>query len=333
MHRRALLVAVAGLSGCTGLLNSIRGGGGSGGGNSGGGGGATPTPEADGGTPTATPTPAPTEEPLLGQSPSDAELSRMGVDELIALARDRTEQAVVEYTGEGQSLSAVSAASSSFDPSPVITHLYEARRAYEAANRQGISTANQTTINRLRRADELLRKLIDAQVLHIEAHSDLEQLAAAIERVDSETAGSLWARVGDRQEEAQSVISLLSEPRYERSLTVVEQLSETEYSNKRVQMNAESTTLARLVAALTKVLEGVRTLARAKGRKETGAPYAAAELAREAETVLRRGRNELDSVDASIGERSRGFSDVSRALLASTGAAIRDARELYEGIA
>ena len=332
MYRRALLVSLAGLSGCTGLVplgggpepGPTGGSGGSGDGDESGGGEAT----AGEGTATSGPAGTTTEGP-----PSAAELRRMDVDELLGRARDRIDRAVDAYAGEGKPLTAVSAASGSFDPVPAIEHLYRAQAAYEAADRQGIGAEREQTIQRLRRVNALLRSAIDVQVLLVEAHLDLEAFVGAVEHVDPESVGSIRDRIASRRRRASDGVSELSQSRYAQAVGVVDRLSRDGYDDKRRQFAAETEVLGRLIDASGKVIEGVRLLSRARAKRRSGSPYAAAELARDAGTAFQRGATALDDVAATVPPGGRGFSDVAAALVTTAEARRRDARELYEGIA
>jgi hypothetical protein len=330
MHRRALLVAVAGLSGCTGLV-PLGGGTGSAGQSSGAASDAD-DPEASGGSQEGTATATPAGTPSDG-TPSAAALRRMDVPDLLDRAREQTDLAVDAYAGDGGSLTAVTAATDSFDPTPAIEHLYNAQAAYEAANRQGISAEQEQTIQRLRRVKTLLRLAIDAQSLLVQAHVDLEEFVDAVEYVDAESVGSIRDRVASRQERATAVVSELSQKQYAQSVGVVDRLSRAEYDDKRLQLETEAQVLDRLFGALEGVIEGVRLLSQARGKRRSGAPYAAARLARDAETAFVRGRASLDSVAGSIPPQGRGFAAVAAALVTAADDRRVDARELYEGVA
>jgi hypothetical protein len=333
MYRRALLLSLAGLSGCAGLV-PLGGGpepGPAGGSDSSGGSGdgdESGGEAAAEGTATSGPAGTTTEGP-----PSAAELRRMDVDELLGRARDRIDRAVDAYAGEGKPLTAVSAASDSFDPVPAIEHLYRAQAAYEEADRQGIGAEREQTIQRLRRVNTLLRTAIDVQVLVVEAHADLEAFVTAVEYVDPESAGSIRDRIASRRRQASDGVSELSQSRYAQAIGVVDRLSRDGYDDKRRQFAAETETLGRLIDASGKVIEGVRLLSRARAKRRSGSPYAAAELARDAGTAFQRGATALDDVVATVRPGGRGFSDVAAALVTTAEARRRDARELYEGIA
>ncbi|AUV81666.1 hypothetical protein C2R22_08365 [Salinigranum rubrum] len=337
MHRRAFLVAVAGLSGCTGLVGNPLGGAseptggseGSGGSTSGGGSSETPVPESEGssdaesaGTPAGEPT------------PTAGELRRMSVPDLLALSREQLSRAVEAYSGTGRdgSLTDVTAATDTFDPDPVVDHLYRARRAYEAADRQGLSAEIEDEISQLGRVEEFLRLSIDAQVLLIEAHNDLEGVVTAIEFVDPESARSLTDRAGTRQERTEGTVSDLSNVRYERSVTVVDALSSEAYLAKRDQLRAEADVLADVDEGLSSVVEGVRLFARARGRRQSGSPYVAAELGRDAETAFSRGAKALRDVGSRIPARAQGFGGVVAALRTAADDKRDEARAFYRDI-
>jgi hypothetical protein len=330
MHRRALLVAVAGLSGCTSLV----GGGSDAPGESGGSGtdDATGDDDAGDGTPTpgtATPSPTPTEE-----TPSAAELRRMSVSDLLALARSELAAAVAAYAdaGGGDALTAVTAATEGFDAGVVVDHLYGAQRAYEAADRQGLAADQETEISRLGRVQTLLRLSIDTQVLLIEAHDDLEGVVTAVRYLDPETASSLADRAGTRRGRAADAVSELSTTRYEQSVRAVDGLSPEGYVDKRDQFRAETEVLDELREALSSVVEGVRLFARAKGRRTSGAPYAAASLGQDAESAFAAGAADLDAVAAGIPPDGRGFDGVAASLLAVTEEQRAAARAFHEEI-
>jgi hypothetical protein len=334
MHRRALLLAVAGLSGCTSLVGRPLGGGSDqAGGSSGSDSGSTGTESTgDGGTGAEADEAAdPASEP---QTPSPAELRRMSVPDLLALSRDNLSRAVETYADAGgdDSLTAVTAATDAFDPGPVVDYLYGARRAYEAADRQGVSTADRAEIDRLGRVEEFLRLSIDAQVLLIEAHNDLEGVVTAIEYVDPETARSLTDRAGARQERASGAVTDLSNSRYERSIRVVDTLSRDEYREKRDQLKAETAVLGDVHEALASVVEGVRLFARARGRRRSGAPYAAADLGRDAATAFDRGGKALRDVGSRIPRQAQGFDGVVASLRAATADGGTEARAFYRDI-
>lgn len=335
MYRRALLVTLAGLSGCTGLV-PLGGGpepgstGGSGGSDGSGNGEGSGEGEAAAGEGTTTPDTAGT---TTDDPPSAAELRRMDVDELLGRARDRIDRAVDAYAGNEKPLTAVSAATDSFDPAPAIEQLYRAQAAYEEADRQGIGAEQEQTIQRLRRVNTLLRSAIDVQVLLVEAHADLEAFVTAVEYVDPESAGSISDRIASRRRRASDTVSELSQSRYAQAVGVVERLSRDGYDDKRRQFAAETEVLGGLIDASGKVIEGVTLLSRARAKRRSGSPYAAAELARDAGTAFQRGATALDDVAATVPPDGRGFSDVAAALVTTAEARRHDARELYEGIA
>ena len=316
MHRRALLLAVAGLSGCTSLVGRPLGGGSDqAGGSSGSDSGSTGTESTgDGGTGAeADEASDPASEP---QTPSPAELRRMSVPDLLALSRDNLSRAVETYADAAgdDSLTAVTAATDAFDPGPVVDYLYGARQAYEAADRQGVSTADRAEIDRLGRVEEFLRLSIDAQVLLIEAHNDLEGVVTA------------------RQERASGAVTDLSNSRYERSIRVVDTLSRDEYREKRDQLKAETAVLGDVHEALASVVEGVRLFARARGRRRSGAPYAAADLGRDAATAFDRGGKALRDVGSRIPRQAQGFDGVVASLRAATADGGTEARAFYRDI-
>lgn len=331
MYRRAVLVAFAGLSGCTGIVPF--------------GGGSEDTssgPGADGaggpgqrtaGTPGGSAAGESTGTPTTTGTPSEAELGRMDVAELLDLARALSGQAVTAYVGSDRPLTAVSASADSFDPSPVTERLYRAKAAYEAADRQGISAEQQETIRRLRRFERLLRLAVDAQVLLIGAHTDLEEFVVATDNVEPETAVSIRGRVDRRQARAGQVVSELSGTTYARSVGVVDRLSRAEYDDKRLQLETETEVLGQLVDALDEVIEGVRLLSRARGRRQSGAPYTAAELGRDAEDAFVRGTTALKSVLGGISPQGRGFSAVGNDLLSATEDRRSEARALHVNVA
>lgn len=316
MHRRALLVAVAGLSGCTGIVSnpfaddpeparepSI------------GGDDSTDAGGADDETATVTATPA---EPTPAETPSAADLRGLSVTELLSRAREQIDAAVSAYAGDGDPLTAVSARSDTFDPAPVVGHLYRARQAYEAANRQGISAEQEATIRQLRRIDGAIRLLIDGQVLLIETHGDLEEIATAIRLVEPETTTSLTNRVSSRQQRIKETGSELTSPRYAQSMGAVESLSKAAFVAKRQQLAAETAVVDGIDDAFPSVLEGVRLFAQAQRKRSSGAPYAAASLSRDAAVVLNRGVNDLSAAAASITPRSQGFTSVTNELVSVT---------------
>jgi hypothetical protein len=323
MYRRSLLVAVAGLSGCTGVVPGV-GGGSDDGDASTGQGAADDVPTVATSTGTATPTPdgLPSAEDLRGRDVAD----------LLALARDETDRAIEAYVGDGTSLSSVTAASDAFEASPVIERLYRARAAYEAANRQGISADQEETIVRLRQVGAFLRLAIDAQVLLVEAHTDLEELAAAVEYVEPGTATSIRDRVRSRHERTLDIVSELSQPKYEGAVGVVGRLSREEYDAKRLQFSAEGRVLGKLAGALGGVLDGLRLLSQARGKRRSGAPYTAAELARDAESAFAKGGRELDAVAGEIPAAGRGFAGVTGELVDRTEAARAAAGALHREI-
>lgn len=336
MHRRALLVTLAGLSGCTSLVGNPLGGGSdstSGSDDSGDSGGSgTDAPPEQRGTDTASEqtSNAPTET----QTPSATALDRMSVSDLLALSREQLSRAVETYTDAGRtdSLTGVTAATERFDPDAVVEQLYAARRAYEAADRQGLPADVQTEINRLAHAASFLRLSIDAQVLLIEAHDDLEEIATAIQFVDPETARSLTDRVGGRQERTKRTIAELSNDRYERAVTVVDSLSRAEYLAKRDQFTAERNVLEDVYEALPKVVEGVALFAQARGRRQSGAPYAAADLSREAESAFTSGSRALRDVGSRIPRHAQGFDGVVATLRTGAEDGRVEARAFYRDI-
>jgi hypothetical protein len=336
MHRRALLVAVAGLSGCTGLVgNPLGGGSGSGGSDDSGGatsGGSAETAVPESGTPGQDGGSA--DAPSGAETPTDAELRRMSVPDLLALSREQLSRAVEVYVdaGRGGSLTGVTAATDTFAPAAIVDYLYRARRAYEAADRQGLPAEAEEEIARLGRVEEFLRLSIDAQVLLIEAHDDLEGVVTAIDFVDPESARSLADRANARQARAEGTVTDLSNVRYERSVTVVDALSRDAYLAKRDQFDAEVDVLADVVEALAMVVEGVRLFARARGRQQSGAPYAAADLGRDAETAFSRGEKALRDAGGRIPSRARGFSGVVAALRTAADDKRVEVRAFYRDI-
>jgi hypothetical protein len=330
MYRRSLLVAVAGCAGCAGAPF------GGGDGSSLAGGDGTGEDERAGepiGTATdAAPTASPTPDRRPDDTPSAAELERMDVEELLALARSRIDRAVDAYAGEGEPLTAVTAAADSFDPSEAIEQLYYARAAYEAADRQGITAEQVEAIRRLRQVEEFLRLAIDSQALLVAAHTDLGSLTEAIEYVDAETVRSIRDRVGSRHEQATDIVSRLSQTRYRRAVTVADRLSRDGYDAKRLQLETETELLQRLVVATAEVLEGVRLLSRARGKRQSGSPYAAASLGKDAERALGRGIAALDGVARNVPPQGRGFSGVIAELLTATEDRRAEARTLHETV-
>jgi hypothetical protein len=336
MHRRAVLVAIAGLSGCTGLVGNPLGRGGastSGSEGSSGGSGGDAT-----GTASPEPTPAETTEAahtdVETSTPSAAELRRMSVSDLLVLSRENLSRALETYAdaGGGDTLTAVTAATDTFDPEPVVDFLYRARRAYEAAERQGLPAAQQDEIARLGRSEEFLRLAIDAQDLLIEAHNDLEGVVRAIEFVDPETARSLRERARTRHERARAAVAELSNTRYEQSAGTVDALSRDAYRAKRDQLRAETVVLADVSASLPSVVEGVSLFSRAQGRRQSGAPYAAAELGSDAEDAFTAGLTALRNSASRIRPQARGFNGVVSALLTATTDARTAARAFHEEI-
>jgi hypothetical protein len=319
MYRRALLATVCGLAGCTGAVpNPFGGDGGSGGGSrTSGGGGST---SGDGATATETATRAtPTDAPVTATAtPSADDLQRMSVSDLLVTARDNVTAAVTAYAGDGDALTDVTARSSSFDPAPVATHLFYARRAYEAADRQGISAEQEATIQALRRIETAIRLLIDAQVLLVEAHDDLEAAVTAIEFADAETVSSLTNRVANRQERATESAAALSRSQYETAVGSVGVLSRTAFVEKRRQLVTEASVLGDVTEAFLPVLAGVRQFARAQGARSSGAPYTAATLSRSAAADLGRGAATLKAAADSIPVRGRSFRPIATELLSVT---------------
>jgi hypothetical protein len=330
MYRRAVLVTLAGLSGCAGL-SPLGGGSDEASSDPGGTGGETPAGEPTGtpaggaagtpGTPTATGT------------PSTAELNRMDVAQLLDLARSLAGQAVTAYVGGDGSLTDVSASTDTFDPSPVTELLYRAKAAYEAADRQGISAEQEETIQRLRRFEGFVRLAVDAQVLLVGAHTDLEDLVAATDNVEPETAASIPGRVDRRQARTSRAVSELSRTKYARSVGVVDRLSRAEYDDKRLQFETEAEVLGQMVDAVDGVVEGVGLLSRARGRRQSGAPYAAAELARDAEAAFVSGTNAIEEVLGGVSPQGRGFSGVGNDLLSAAEDRRSEARALHVDVA
>jgi hypothetical protein len=324
MYRRAFLVGVGALSGCAGVHNPFGGDSGSTGGSSGGGdgdGGSSAPDETRTSTGAATPTAE--AEPTPTATPSAAELERMPVTDLFATARAQFTAAVEAYVGDGNSLVDVSARSDSFEPGPVIDHLHHARRAYEAADRSGLSAEHEATIQELRRFDATMRLLIDAQVLLTEAHTDLEEIVTAIDRVDPETVISLRKRVASRQERATTSVGELSSRRYETAVTALDAVSTAEFTTKRTQLVVETTALGDIDAALPNVADGVELFARARGKRTSGSPYTAAQLSRDAASVLGEGVTDLRSASTGITPPGRGLLPVATDLVTAT----RDARD------
>lgn len=332
MYRRSLLAAVAGLSGCAGLGSTPGGGSDQSPPGGGSGDGSTGTAEsADGpSNATAAATPAATTTP--DGTPSPAELGRMDVDELLALAREQAGQAVEAYAGGSGSLTAVTAATDSFDPSAVIEALYGARAAYEAADRQGLSDDQERAIRLLRRFETVLRLAIDVQVHLGEAHASLVRLVDAIEYVDAETTASLVERTASRQTRAGEALSRLSQDRYADSVGVTDRLTRDEYTAKRRQFGTETEVLGDLVDALEPVVEGVRLLSQARGKRQSGSPYAAATLSRDAETSLSRGRVALDGVASSVPPSGHGFVAISSTLTRTVADQRLEARRFHEDL-
>jgi hypothetical protein len=195
-----------------------------------------------------------------------------------------------------------------------------------------LSAEDKNEIARLGRVEEFLRLSIDAQVLLIEAHNDLEGVVTAIEFVDPESARSLTDRASTRQVRAEGVVSDLSNVRYEQSVTVVDVLSRDRYLAKRDQLRAEADVLGDVDEALSSVVEGVRLFARARGRRQSGAPYVAAELGRDAETAFSRGAKALRDVGSRIPARAQGFGGVVAALRTATDDRRVEARTFYRDI-
>lgn len=328
MYRRAFLVAVGGLSGCTGAVPNPFGGDDSQAGDGPSGGDSGPS-SGGGGTPTGTASPTTTAaEPTATATPSETDLQRMRVPELFGIARRQFTAAVDAYAGDGGSLVDVSARSDSFDPTPAIDHLHSARRAYEAANRPGISAEQQATIQQLRRLDATVRLLIDAQVLLTEAHTDLEEIAAAIEFVDPESISSLTKRVDARQERAARSVAELSSVRYETAVTAIDAVTKAEFTAKRTQLSVETSVLGDVTEALPNVLDGVELFAQAQGSKASGSPYTAARLSRDASSVLGQGVNDLRSAAGGITPPGRGLMPITTELVSVTRTA-RDAAQAF----
>lgn len=257
----------------------------------------------------------------------------MDVAELLDLAKALSGKAVTAYVGGDGPLTAVSASADAFDPSPVTELLYRAKAAYEAADRQGISADQEETIQRLRQFERLLRLAVDAQVLLVGAHTDLEELVVATDNVEPETAGSIRGRIDRRQVRAGQVVSELSRTKYAQSVGVVDRLSRTEYDDKRLQLETEVEVLGQLVDALEGVVEGITLLARARGRRQSGAPYAAAELGQDAEAAFVRGTNALEDVLGGVSPQGRGFSVVGNDLLSAAEDRRSEARALHVNVA
>jgi hypothetical protein len=339
MYRRALLAAVCGLSGCTGAVPNPLGGeagsnGGSGGGDNGGGGGASAGEDGPS-TGTDTPSTASSGEPATAtETPSAAELRRLSVPDLLDIARAQITAAVTTFIGDGDELTDVTARSGPFDPAPVVTHLFHARRAYEAASRQGISAEQEETIRKLRRLDAAVRLLIDVQVLLTEAHDDLEGVARAIRFVDAETISSLTKRIGSRQQRAAESVAALSRSQYETAVaaSTVENLSKTSFVEKRRQLHAETSVLADLNDAFPVVLDGVARFAEAQGARRSGSPYAAARTSREAVTALGRGLTQLRTVSDSVPPRGRALQPITAELVSVTATKRDDARAFADSI-
>jgi hypothetical protein len=256
----------------------------------------------------------------------------MDVDELLALARDWAGRAVEAYVGEAGSLTAVTAASDSFDPSPVIEALYGARAAFEAADRQGLSDDQMRTIQLLRRFETALRLAIDVQVHLGEAHANLVRLVDAIEYVDAETTASLTERSASRQARAAETLSRLSQDQYTGSVGVTGQLTRDEFVEKRHQFETETEVLGDLIDALDPVIDGVRLLSRARGKRQSGSPYAAATLSRDAEASFAQGTAALDRVASDVPPPGRGFVGVSSRLVRITADRRLEARQLHEDL-
>lgn len=333
MYRRALLAAVGGLAGCTGAVpNPFGGDGGSSGGspNDDGGGGTS----GDGGAATGTATPAtPADAPETATAtPSADDLQRMSVSDLLVTARDNVAAAVVAYAGDGDALTDVTARSSSFDPAPVVTHLFYARRAYEAADRQGISAEQEETIQALRRVQTAIRLLIDTQVLLVEAHDDLEAAVTAIEYVDAETVSSLTKRAVNRQERAAESAAALSRTQYETAVGSVDAVPRAAFVEKRRQLVTEASVLGDVTEAFLPVLAGIRQFAKAQGARSSGSPYTAATLSRSAAADLGRGAATLKAAADSIPVRGRSFRPIATELLSVTVAKRDEARAFAAAI-
>lgn len=332
MYRRSLLAVVAGLSGCSGLGSTLGGGSDQSASDGGSGDGSTGTAESVDGPANATAAATPTATITPDGTPSPAELRRMDVDELLALAREQAGQAVEAYAGEDGSLTAVTAATDSFDPSPVIEALYGARAAYEAADRQGLSRDQERTIQLLRRFETAIRLAIDVQVHLGESHAELVRLVDVIEYVDPETTASVTERAASRRTRADEVISGLSQDQYIGSVDATDRLTRDEFVEKRRQFETETEVLGDLIDALDPVIEGVRLLSRARRKRQSGSPYAAATLSRDAETSFARGTTALDAVANDIPPSGRGFAEVSSKLVQVTADRRLEARQLHEGL-
>lgn len=327
MYRRALLLSLAGLSGCTGLVSNSPGGGETAGTSAP---TNTPSANANGGDGTATPVES---TPFDDGLPIE-ELRRMSTEELLSLAAEEVALALEAYEGEGadRTLRSINAASDSFDPSPVVNRLYRARRAYEEADRQGITAEQEAAIGQFRRLGTALRFFVDAQVYLIEAHDDLEQVALAIRYVDPDTAVSLTNRARDRQASAAGVEANLGLARYETSTSVVESLSREAYTRKRTQLGREIDVLGELTQGLTKVVEGVTFLSRARGAQRSGSPYAAADFGNDAFVAFDRGLRALRNVGASITTDSQGFAGLTTSLVTATSEVQAEAKALAESV-
>lgn len=332
MYRRSLLVAVAGLSGCAGLGSTLGGGSDQTTPESGSGDDSADITESADGPANATATATSAAATTPDGTPSTAELQRMDVDELLAFARDRAGQAVEAYVGDGGSLTAVTAATDSFDPSPVIEALYGARAAYEAADRQGLSHDQEQTIQLLRRFETALRLAIDVQEHLGESHDDLVRLVDAIEYVDAETTASITERAASRQTRADETLARLSLDRYTGSVGVTDRLTRDEFVEKRLQFETETEVLGHLVDALDPVVDGVRLLSRARGKRQSGSPYAAATLSRDAEASFAQGTAALDEVANDAPPLGRGFVGVSSTLVRTTEDRRLEARRLHESL-
>jgi hypothetical protein len=329
MYRRALLVALGGLSGCTGAIPNPLGGDADSTGSDPAGDGPSAAAGTD--TPTTTAT-ATASDPTATATPSTAELRRLPVADLLVIGRERIDAAVRAYGGDEGSLTAVTARSDSFDPEPVVTNLYHARRAYEAANRPGVTAEQEATIQQLRRLDAAVRLLIDVQVLLVDAHTDLEEMAAAVELVDPETATSLAKRVGSRQDRTATRVAALSTRQYELSVAAIDELSRPTFVEKQQQLAAETSALGAIDEALPSVVTGVSLLARAQGKRTSGSPYTAATLARDAATDLGRGAADLRAAADRIHRRGRGLLPVARELVSVTQATQEVAETLTDSI-
>lgn len=296
MYRRTLVISLGGLAGCTGAFDAFRGDGGS----------SRELSDDERGSDDGSTEPESTATAdSAGESTADTtvvpppeQLARMSVDELLSIAREQASLAVDAYAGEGRPLTAVRASSDGFEPPAIIEHLYGSRQAFEAADRQGISSTQDATIQRLRTFETLFRLLIDLQVAFIEVHDALVGLQTATEQVSPQSASSLETRITTRRDDVQSSLSNLSVPQYERAVGVTDRLTQTEYQDKQGQFRAELRVLNDLADVLPLVVEGLRLFSKARARRDAGAPYVAADLAREAESSLARATNGLSTVVA-----------------------------------